>query len=287
MLLREYAIEDQDHRIMLDLRIPNKDSKIGIVLLHGAYVNRKSLSRRNSSFAGFIAQELKATILAPDFFGETKNKNKNFSTFDNMRNIVSNTVNHLKDEFALEKVICFGHSMGGILLGDIVHTAEAIDAIAMYGSLTNIDCQSLHLVRIIEFLDSIRGSSLKKIDFGKLLWIFDKETRDYFNTVIVGNPEYNYQFLKFEYDFSYVRKLIELAYDFTNRILEWGKPALFMFGSNDRLTHFSKNHFPDSFTIKNLYVRHIENGHHITPCRYESNELLKLNPFIDFVKYHI
>jgi hypothetical protein len=203
-----------------------------------------------------------------------------------MKNITSNTVSHLKDEYDIERVVCFGYSMGSILLGDIVNNVESIDAIATYGGLTNFDCRALRLNTIFSLFDRLRGHYLDKIDFGKLLWVFDRETRDFFKNVIVGNPEYNCQFLKFEYEFGFVRDLIELTYDYTNKIVEWGKPALFMFGSDDRITNFSRRNFSDFCKIKNVQVRHIENGHHITPCRNESNELSKLDPFVDFVKQH-
>jgi hypothetical protein len=284
MLLQEYSIEDKDYRITLDVGIPIKDSKIGIVLLHGAYVNRKSLSRNCNSLAEYIVQELKAITITPDFFGESKVKSKKYSTFENMKNIVSNTISHLKDEYNTEKVVCFGYSMGGILLGDIVQDVESIDAIATYGGLTNIDCTALRLKILFRILDRFRGPYLNNINFGKILWVFDRETRDYFNNVIVGNPDYNCHFLKYDYEFGYVNDLIELASNYTNNIVEWGKPALFMFGSKDRITNFSRKHLSDFCTIKNVKVRHIENGHHITPCRLESGELSKLTPFIEFVK---
>ncbi len=76
MLFQEYAIEDKQYRVKIDVSPPDQESKIGIVLLHGGFVNRKSLSRKRNSLANHFGQKLNAYTITPDFFSESKVKLK-------------------------------------------------------------------------------------------------------------------------------------------------------------------------------------------------------------------
>ena len=155
------------------------------------------------------------------------------------------------------------------------------------GGPTNADCNGFMIKQLIRLVDRFKADFLNYIDFNNFFWLFEKETREYLKYEIMSNPEYNFQFNKYDYDFNFVHGLIELASIYTHRLLEWSKPALLMFGSGDRVTYLSKRHFSDYSKIQNVSVRHISNGCHITPCRKETDELLKFHPFIDFVKTNV
>jgi pimeloyl-ACP methyl ester carboxylesterase len=283
MLHQEDAIEDNQYRIKVDVTTPEYESHLGIVLLHGGIVNRKSLSRKINCLANHIGQKVNAYTITPDLFGETKIKTDNHTTLENLCHIIDRTINHLQDEYGVQRVVCFGHSMGSIILADIVNEIAAIDAIVTYGGPTNADCNGFLAKHIIRILERNKAEFHNHIDFHKFLFVFDKETRRYLKNEIMINSEYNCQFNKFNYDFHFVRDLIDLTSDYTDRIHEWGKPALFMFGTEDRITSLSKRHFPNQRKMQNVTSRHIPNGHHITPCRKETTELSKLHPFIDFI----
>jgi pimeloyl-ACP methyl ester carboxylesterase len=280
----EYAFEDDQYRVNVDITIPEYESIVGIVLLHGGIVNRKSLSRKRNSLATHFGQKLNAYTITPDFFGESKVKSKNHATIENWINIAERVVHHLEDKYDVEKIICFGHSLGSIILADVVNNVDSIDAIATYGGPTNLDCNGFRMRQIFRLIERLMPDFLDHVGLSTISMFFDNETRKYFYNQILGNPEYNFRFNKNDYDLDFIRDVIDLTSDYINRIIDSCKPALFMFGSGDRTTYFSKRHLPDFYKMHNISVRHILNGHHITPCRKEACELSKLNPFIEYVK---
>ncbi len=107
MSTKEVSISDSRFGIKADVKIPsNTESRRGIVLVHGAILNRKSLSRGTMSLAGYLCDKLNVYVLTPDFLGDTiYSKPKSFSRYCE---VIDHSVNYFCDRYGLEDVMGFG-----------------------------------------------------------------------------------------------------------------------------------------------------------------------------------
>ena len=263
-----------------DLKIPDKNDGIGIILVHGAIITRKSLSRTSYSIAEYISEKMHAPVIIPDYHVMEKTYTDPSSSIKDISSIIESSKNYLINNYKTNKIFCFGHSMGGILLGDIISEVPDIDAIATYGTPTSLEVDSFILKPLINYLTNKNSNRI--INLRHFLWIFDSETRNYLETVMKNGREFQYVDYQWEYYVSFLLEALNILKNYEDKLIQWAKPVLLMFGSNDRLTYFSKRSMPDGFVNKNINVVHIPDGYHITPCREELSEIEKMNSILEF-----
>lgn len=278
---RELHISSPDYDIVADLKIPDdKNSRRGIVLVHGAIINRKSLSREFQSLASYLCKSLNAYVVTPDYQGETRHHND--IQFKNFAEIVDITVDYLCNEYGVEDMMGFGHSMGSYVLADAVLLNEKISHIATYGSPTE------HLLRSREkgFINYLLGylySFDYKVDLRNLLhYVFDKETLRFLNDVMMQVPEFGYEHYDFNLNPEIIQDAVAILSGYTEKLKAWGKPALMMFGTNDILVKKSMKALPDGYLDGNILVKHVRNASHVTPCMNTHVDLRKLDALLLF-----
>ncbi|MHA2394527.1 MAG: hypothetical protein ACXAEX_21565, partial [Promethearchaeota archaeon] len=104
-------IFDKKYQIKASVKVPdNQNSKVGIILAHGTIINRQSLVRKKYSFGEYLSDELDAYVIAPDLQGETIHKHG--TRYSNFNEILNISLKHFVENYNLEKVMGFGHSMG-------------------------------------------------------------------------------------------------------------------------------------------------------------------------------
>lgn len=279
----EIIIEDKSTVINADVKIPKKDNRIGLILLHGGIMNRKSLSREENCFAEYCSNELNAHVITPDFYGETRVNNQSFSSITDSSEIISANINYLINNFGVEKIYCFGHSMGSTFLINSLDEIRDIDAIVTYGGPTSAEYNGFLLNYVYKFLKNMRKIMGSTFNMENYTWIFDKETRNYYYNVMKVKEEYKTDMDKFEYEVDFLFDVMDIIPIFEKKILEWKNPALVLFGTEDSITRHSMKKYSDGFVNEHFVAGHILDGHHITPCREEPSELYKFKPMMDFL----
>lgn len=281
MYSRELLISSQDYDIRADLKVPDdKDLRRGIVLVHGAIINRKSLSRESQCLANYLCKSLNAYVIIPDYQGETRHLNAvRFNTF---AEIIDISVDHLCDEYGVEDVMGFGHSMGSYVLADAVHLNERISHIATYGGPTE------HLLRnrekgFLNYLLNYLYSFNYKVDLRNLLqYVFDKETLIFLNEVMMQDPAFGYEHYDFNLDPDIILDALDILSGYIQKLKDWGKPTMMMFGTNDTLVKKSRKALPDGYIDENILVKHIKNASHVTPCMNRHVDLRKMDALLLF-----
>ena len=255
-------------------------SRRGIVLVHGAIINRKSLSRKSRSLASYLCKSLNAYVITPDYQGETRHHND--IRFKKFAEIIDISVDYLCYEYGVENVMGFGHSMGSYVLADAVLLNDRISHIATYGSPTE------HLLRSREkgFINYLLGylySFDYKVDLRNLLHlVFDKETMRFMNEVMLQDPEFGHEHYDINLDPDIIQDAVGILSGYTEKLRKWGKPAMMMFGTNDILVKKSRMALPDGYLDENILVKHVRNASHVTPCMNTHVDLRKLEALLLF-----
>jgi len=278
---QELLISSQDYEIKADLKVPDdKNSRRGIVLVHGAIINRKSLSRESQCLANYLCKSLNAYVITPDYQGETKHSN--LVQFNKFAEIVDISVDYLCDEYGVEDVMGFGHSMGSHVLAEAVHLNDRISHIATYGGPTE------HLLRnrekgFLNYLLRYLYSFDYTVDLRNLLqYVFDKETMRFLSDVMMRDPEFGHEHYNYDLDPDLTHEGMDLLSCYFDKLKEWGKPTMIMLGTNDTLVNKSRDALPDSYIDENIFVKHIKHASHVTPCMDSLSNLKKLDALILF-----
>ncbi len=278
---QELLISSPNYDIVADLKIPdNNQSRKGIVLVHGAIINRKSLSRESQCLANYLCKSLNAYVITPDYQGETRHRNA--VRFKKFGEIIDISVDFLCDEYGVKDVMGFGHSMGSYVLADAVHLNDRISHIVTYGGPTE------HLIRNREkrFLNYLLGylySFDYKIDLRNLFqYVFDKETLRFLNDVMMRDPEFGHEHYDYNLDSDITQDALGVLSGYFEKLKDWGKPAMMMFGTNDTLVKKSRDALPDGCIDENILVKHIKHASHVTPCMDNRVHLMKLDSLLLF-----
>lgn len=280
----ELTIKEDNCEIKADLKIPDLKSKVGTVFSHGGFVNRKSLSRNNYCLAEYFCNELKSYVITPDILGETiyYKDEGNQVNFHDMTNVLDICVEYLVEKFGVEKVFGFGHSLGGLLLARFLREVRDVDAISIYGTPTHLDFDSNFIKMIINFL-KITTNFRRDLSFHHFKSLLDKETQNYYSKVMMKNSEYHTENNNLNFDTQFITEVLTQKMLFQD-LEDSGKPALVLFGIEDSIVSRSCQFFKNGYKKGNIIVHHISEGHHITPCREEKNEIKKLDIMIEFFK---
>lgn len=258
----------------------DKDSRRGIVLVHGAIINRKSLSRDSMSLARYLCEKLNAYIITPDYLGETTYKiPKRFSRFSE---VVDLSVKYLCDHFGVEDVMGFGHSMGSYVVSNAALLNENISHIVTYGGPTEYaikNRQKGFLNYLIKYLYSFDY----KVDLRNMLhYVFDKETIRYLKDVMMVDPEYHGEHYDFFLDPEVIQDAVGILTSHLETLRVWGKPTMLLYGVNDTLVSNAMKAMPDGHRIDNMIVKHIKRASHVTPCMDSLMNIKKLDSMLLF-----
>lgn len=281
MSTQEILISNSRFCINADLKIPkNIESNRGIVLAHGAIINRKSLSRDTLSLAGYLCDKLNAYVITPDYLGETTYSSR--KTLVRFSEVIDHSVQYLCDEYGVDDVMGFGHSMGSYVLVGAANINDSISHLVTYGGPTEHilkNRQKNFLNYLIQYLYSFDYS----VDLRNLLhYLFDPETVRYLKEVMMVEPEYSGDNYDFNLDPEMVENAVEILTNYIKDLNAWGKPALMLFGEDDSLVSKSIKHLPDGHRMDNVLVKHIKRASHVTPCMDSLVNLRKLDPMLLF-----
>lgn len=283
MLIEEILISNNKYNIKADLMTPeNKDSTRGIVLVHGAIINRKSLSRESMSLARYLCETLNAYVITPDYLGETTyNYPRRFNRFGE---VVDHTVRYLCDDFGVEDLMGFGHSMGSYIVTNAALLNENISHIVTYGGPTEHTIKNRQkgfLNYLIKYLYSFDY----KVDLQNMLhYVFDKETVRYLKNVMMVEPEYCSGNYDFNLDPEIIQDAIGILTGYIENLRAWGKPTMLMYGKRDTLVANAMKAMPDGHRLDNLLIKHVKHASHVTPCMSSMMNIKKLDSMILFHK---
>ena len=279
----EIEIFSNKYDIKASVKIPNNESSsMGVVLSHGGIINRQSLVRQEYSFGEYLSNELGAYVIAPDFLGETvHNQEIKFSNFIEILNI---TTKYFAKKYDLDTIMGFGHSIGALVLIHAIKDNRYFDSIVNYGS-PFLEFSGRRQIRFVEYLINYISTYDYCIDIRHLLKnIFDKETCIYLENVMLKDKQYNGDNYNFLFDSTMVKDIIESIDTSIEIVINWGKPALFLFGSKDAITKNIKKHYKHQYSENNLRIQHIPNASHVTPCMDTKFQLSKLIPAVSFFR---
>jgi len=278
---RELLVSSPNYDIVTDLKIPDdRESRRGIILVHGAILNRKSLSRKSQSLANYLCKSLNAYVITPDYLGETRHRNT--IRFDKFGEIIDISVDYLCEEYGVDDVMGFGHSMGSFVLADAIHLNDKISHIATYGGPTE------HILRNREkgFINYLLGylySFDYKVDLRNLLHlVFDKETTRFLNEVMMRDPEFGHEHYDFNLDPHIIQDAVAILSGYFDKLRTWGKPMIMMLGTNDTLVKKTRDALPDGYIDENILVKHVKHASHMTPCMDNLANLMKLDALLLF-----
>ena len=114
--------------------------------------------------------------------------------------------------------------------------------------------------------------------------IFDKETCIFLENIMLKDDDYCSKNYIFNFDSPMVVYVQETLDHYLDSITSWGKPALLLFGSNDRVTRKTLSYYRKKKISNNIKIKEIQNTSHITPCMDTRYQLSKLQPVVDFYK---
>jgi hypothetical protein len=278
---QEVLISDSRFHIKADVMIPkNQESNRGIVLVHGAIINRKSLSRDTNSLAAYLCEKLNAYVLTPDYLGDTTYTG--LRKFSHFSQVVDCSVQYLCDTFGVDDVMGFGHSMGSYIVVEAANLNDNISHIVTYGGPTQHLLKNREigfLTYLLRYLNSFDYS----VNVKNLLHnLFDTETVRYLKEVMMVEPEYSGDNYEFFFDPELVQKVVESFNNYFDNLKRWGKPAMLLFGENDSLMKKSIKAHPDGYREDNILVKHIKGASHVTPCMDSLVNMKKLDPMLLF-----
>ena len=237
MKFLDLELPESKYLIKASVKIPdNSDSRTGIILAHGAIINRHSLIRRENSFADYLCKELDAYIIVPDLQGDTIHKNnKQFNDFVEIFNITSK---FFVDEYELENLFGFGHSMGCYILSESLKNNKLLDGIATYGGpIKEFNDRKLGFINYLYNYISKYNYSFNVSNL--LNYIFDEETCIYLKEVMLKDESYKGNNYIFEFESSTYKNISKYIKNYLYNIEIWKKPALILFGENDKVTEFA------------------------------------------------
>jgi pimeloyl-ACP methyl ester carboxylesterase len=280
---QEVIIPDSRYKIAADLKIPkNKGSTRGVVLVHGAIINRKSLSRDTLSLAGYLSDMLNAYVITPDYLGETVYRDPR--TFNCFSEVVDRAVRYLCDKYGVDDVLGFGHSMGSHVVAKAANLNDIISHLVTYGGPTEHVLKNRHR-SFINYLTNYLYSFDYSVDLRNLLHLlFDKETTRYLRNVMMVDPEYKCETYDYNLDPDWVQDAVDYLGLYLEELREWGKPALILYGENDSLVAKSMKALPDGHRMDNILVKHVKGASHVTPCMDSLVNLKKLDHVVLFHK---
>lgn len=271
------VIKDDKYDVNIDLQIPHSpNARTGVILCHGGFVNRKSLSRETNSIADYFSDKLNAYVITPDFFGETI-YHADIYDFQDTVDIVKMCVEYLVDDLNLDTIYGFGHSLGGHILANSLAVTDDIRAISTYGSPM---VSSKLLEWLVPRILSHPKMQDKSVSFSSIFKFFDYETRWYFTQVMMKKAEYSSK-IDSRYNVNVFKSMIPSCMNHIEKIRKSKKPALILTGSNDSIMMLARMFSKYGVKRDNLYYKLIE-GSHITPCREEKEELDKFNTILNF-----
>jgi pimeloyl-ACP methyl ester carboxylesterase len=281
VLHRKVLIASDKFQIKADLKIPGVNcGKTGIILSHGIVINRKSLSRDSCSLAEYLCRKLNTYVITPDYLGETVHKES--ITFDSLSEVLSESIDFLYEDYGVEEVMGFGHSMGCYVLLNTLEKNNRIKSIVNYGGPTNHALKQRQFNLVVYMIQYFSKFDYT-LDFKNLIkYLFDEETKNYFHEIMLNEEEFGSENYNFKIDTGILRGGLEILDKYIYTIKKWGKPALLLFGSEDLITQSVIKHLPDGYIDENVLVKHIQGGSHITPCMATIFNLEKLDPVIKF-----
>jgi hypothetical protein len=281
MFHEEVEIPVKNYIIKASIKIPtNSNSKNAVVLAHGGLINRKSLVRTKHSLGEYLCDILDAYIIAPDFLGETVHK-KSIS-FDNYSEILNISTKYIVEQYNIDEVMGFGHSMGCYIMVNALQNNSLIGSIVNYGG----PIKELENKRQKNFLQYLINY-LTRYDYGINIrnlvpYIFDEETSRYLIEVMLKDEDYGFENYNFKFESNIFRDLINIIEEYIELIKNWGKPALLLFGSKDNLTKKTCSFYEDNSVDDNIKIKYVQGASHITPCMKTVFELSKLSSAISF-----
>ncbi len=278
----ETEIADTRYIIKASLKKPPKNSKTGIVLAHGAIINRQSLIRTTYSFAEYLSTQLNAYVIAPDFNGETKHRDT--PTHADYSEIYNITTRYLAETYDLDTVMGFGHSMGCFTISDALKDNPHLDSLVNYGGPVS-ELDSKRQQGFIEYMTNYLVTFNYGINIENLTkYLFDEETNHYLKETMLRTESYHSESYDFYLQPSVFKDIQTTITNYTENIKQWNKPTLFLFGENDKVTRRTRRHYPDNYVEDNIRFRFIPDATHITPCTQTPEELSKLDPAIQFYR---
>ena len=283
MFHEEIEISDKKYMIKANIKIPvNKNSKVGIILAHGGIINRQSLIRKKYSFGEYLCDELGAYVIAPDFQGETIHKHG--TSYSNFSEILNISTRYLVENYNLENVMGFGHSLGCFVIADALKNNEFLGSIVNYGGPIK-ELEGKRQNSFIGYLVNYLSSYGYEINIRNLLkHIFDKETCSYLENVMLKDEEYCYNNYSFLFDSNILKYVKGIFDEYISLIKEWNKPALLLFGTEDDVTKRTLNYYQDKAIENNIMFKHIPGASHVTPCMDSKSQLSKLQPVVSFYR---
>ena len=283
MFHKEVEISDKKYLIKASIKIPvNKKSKVGIILAHGSIINRQSLLRKKYSFGDYLSDELGAYVIAPDFQGDTIHKQGN--SYNNFSEILNLSTRYLVENYNLEDVMGFGHSLGCFVIADALKNNEFLGSIVNYGGPIK-ELEGKRQNSFIGYLMKYLSSYDYEINIRNLLkHIFDEETCGYLENVMLKDEDYCYNNYVFDFKSNIIKYVKSSVEEYFNLIKEWNKPALLLFGTEDGVTKRTLNYYQDESSENNIMFKHIPGASHVTPCMDSKYQLSKLQPSVSFYK---
>ena len=283
MFHEEIEISDKKYQIKANIKIPaNSKSKLGIILAHGSIINRQSLIRKKYSFGEYLCDELGAYVIAPDFQGETIHKHG--TSYSNFSEILNITTRYFVENYNLENVMGFGHSMGCYVLAESLPNNEFLGSIVNYGGPIR-EFERKSQKSFIDYLMKYLSSYDYHINIRHLVkYVFDKETCRYLEEVMLKDEDYCYDNYTFDFDSNILLYFKRVVDDYLKLIKEWNKPALLLFGTEDGVTKKTFNYYQDNSVEDNILYKHIRGASHVTPCMDSKVQLSKLQPAVSFYK---
>ncbi|TRO46723.1 alpha/beta hydrolase [Candidatus Bathyarchaeota archaeon] len=282
----EITIDEGVYEVKADLKSPEDGGDRGVILAHGGFVNRKSLSRTGFCMAEYLSRELDAYVLTPDMAGETRVHKPGGLSLQDSVNVLGIGIDYLSDVLGVERIACFGHSLGSLILAKALESSRNVVAASTYGG----PMASANMGRSLSYLSGVlnvgflRNRTVSVDDVSKF---FDGETRDYFYTVMMMHDEYGGDNYNLEYEFSYLMESIGFLTSYLERLKGWERPVLVSFGENDSVVRSPRKRYRGVERIGNIEFHVIPEGCHITPCREEPLEVSKMKPIRDFLERNL
>lgn len=279
---KEIDIFNSKFKIKANIKIPsNKNSKNGIILAHGGIINRQSLMRNSYSFGDYLCDELDAYVISPDFLGDTVHYSGH--RYENFSEIINCTTEYFVENYQLDYVMGFGHSLGCFYLANSLPNNKYLDSVVNYGGPIH-ELDGNRQKGLISYLINYLSTYNYSINIRNLLkGIFDKETCIYLEDVMMKDKEYRSDNYTFDFNsnmFMYIKELVD---NYLKTLNTWGKPVLLLFGSNDGVTRKTTKHYrKNPFNNNNIKIIEIPNASHVTPCMDTHQELIKLEPAVAF-----
>ena len=282
VLHQEIELNQGRYQIKASIKKPARNIRLGIVLAHGAIINRQSLIRATYSLGDYLCNQLNAYVIAPDLMGETQYLES--PSMESLSEVYNFTARYISETYDLDTIMGFGHSMGCYIIANALHDNPDLDSLVNYGGPIS-ELQNHRRRGFIKYLVNYLTSFNYEVDVENLLrYIFDKETYRYLNEVMLRETQYhshNYDFNLQPNMFTNIQEIID---NYLNQIKAWGKPAMLLFGTGDKITQRTLKQYEDNHVEENILFRHLHGASHITPCMQHPDQLSRLYPIIQFYR---